>query len=250
MKLSRIFSRADDFDIVVIGAGGNGSHFLKAFADFDMFNRYAGYMNFRVHVHDDDFIEAHNTSRQAFNPASVGFNKAVNICSRINTTYGLDYKAYADRVSPLPQTTGLTTTIYVLAVDSPSFRHDFYTNNPHEFIIDMGNGDDFGQVWFVYDQAVRKTDAFKQYMKSLAKAAKSKDNSVSCSHLDSVKSQGLFVNNSMANIAATWMFNLFMYNPLLLNYVTYYNASSMKMNSLSMNVSYDSPCESPLINRI
>lgn len=250
MKIPSFLSKSDHIEIIVIGAGGNGSHFVKTFADFDMLNKHVEYMDFKVSVFDDDFIESHNTSRQAFNPASVGFNKAVNICSKINSSYGLTYKAYPEKYDCDRPHRLHHYRIFVLAVDSPSFRHSFYKNNPDDIIIDMGNGNDFGQVWFYYSPEIRKKDPFKRYMKSLYDARRRKRKHTSCSHLDSIKSQGLYVNNSMANIAATWIYNLIMYNPLSLNYVTYYNSKLMKMNSIACDVDYHHKCESPLINVI
>jgi hypothetical protein len=199
------WTKADDWNIVVIGAGGNGSHFLKHFATLDMLNRYLSYQHFKCYVYDDDRIEPHNTARQAFNHSAVGEFKSVNICSRINTTYGLEYKAEPTRFD-VPY--GLTpvnyniqrNTIFVLAVDDPKYRLEFYKVVRRYPIVDMGNGSNFGQVYFTFDEAMRSHPQFKSYLRSLYNQSRRKTKPVSCSHLDSVRTQGLFVNSMMGKL--------------------------------------------------
>ncbi len=244
------WSSEDNWDIVVIGAGGNGSHFLKNFATLDMLNKHLDYINFNVKVYDPDTIEIHNTARQQFNPASVGFNKAVNICSKINNQFGLDYSAIPEYFQiATSEKFNFLRTIYVLAVDDPKFRLEFYKNisSKNTSVIDMGNGNNFGQIHYFWNSKSRETERFKEYKKSLYNLSRRKTKGPSCSHIESVKSQGLFVNSTIAQLAATALFNLFMYNPKKIPFVTFYDEARIRVNTISALASYERKCSSPLI---
>lgn len=244
--MPREWSRPDDWEIYVIGAGGNGSHFLKAFASFDYFNKNIRYSNFKVHVYDDDVVEDHNTGRQAFNKASIGRNKAENMCSKINMNYGFAYKSYAEKFT-IGDWHPHHHHIYVLAVDDPKFRLEFYKEYGRAYIIDLGNGDDFGQVSFYYGEQCYHLPEFRSYFKSLRVASENKTPSVSCSHIDSVRSQGLFVNSQMALMSATWLYNIFMYNPTEIPIRAYFNSKDMVMTNLTRKAQYEQRIDSPLI---
>ena len=166
------FMKEEDATIVVIGAGGNGSHFLRSLAAYDYALQSLDHPKLKVKVWDMDVVEEHNIGRQAFGKASIDFNKAVNICSRINNTYGFEYEAYPKAFSPSDMWPLSGYTIFVLAVDSLEFRQEFFkytedfTNTDISF-MDLGNGNDFGQVVFLPNPDFKDEDYWKEHLEHI-----------------------------------------------------------------------------------
>lgn len=235
----RIYKEAHDIDIHVIGAGGNGSHFLKNLASMIYFKRMTNFSGtIRVRVFDPDVIEEHNVGRQAFNPIGVSENKAVNIVNRINRTYGLNFKAKPVLFDLNKcQTQTARAQIFVLAVDTVSFRSKFYfrVSDTQPDVIDMGNGDNFGQIMHLWSPDLYRHKHFKNYLAQIRNMP-DHDNRPSCSHIESVNTQGLFVNSLMGNLAANMIFNLIHYDYPKAPFATYLNTKTMNVNSLSVPI--------------
>ena len=89
--------------VLLIGAGGTGSHLFGALMALDHALRALGHPG-RLHVtvYDPDRVTAANLGRQAFWPADVGQNKAVTLVQRANLTLGLDWVGCRTPFGPTP----------------------------------------------------------------------------------------------------------------------------------------------------
>jgi len=242
---------ADDYTIVVIDARDTGSHFIRHLASMDQAMRSLRYHNFTVEVYDGDVISQFNIGRQAFNPISIGQNKAVNICSRVNNTYGFNYvaKPYDFVFSEMSTA---ARTIYVLCVDSVKFRKGFWSNakrlSSYSMVLDVGNDAFFAQAYFMFTKKLLKNTYFLQYFEALRTLAASKSHvSVSCSHEESIKTQGFFVNAGIAVSAANMLWKFFMYNSEKVPIAVFQDFQNDRFTSVSVPVEISTDHQSPLI---
>ncbi|MGV2885962.1 ThiF family adenylyltransferase [Paenibacillus taichungensis] len=99
------------FQICVIGAGGNGSHFTRT-----MLQLISGYLSsppeetrvgFDITLVDADRVEKKNFHRQLFDEDDLGEYKVVSLVERYADYYGIDCKAVTEFVTSLDMLTSL-----------------------------------------------------------------------------------------------------------------------------------------------
>lgn len=88
------------YKIVIIGAGGTGSHFIARFSQFlSNFNNM--YTSVEVSIVDGDHVEVNNLNRQNFIYGDLQQNKASVIAQAVKETYDLDFKAFSMYIEEL-----------------------------------------------------------------------------------------------------------------------------------------------------
>lgn len=83
------------YDLLVIGAGGTGTYFLKEVSrqiscSIEIKKRLRNLM-----IIDGDTVEEKNLERQCFAPEDIGRNKAVCMANILNDAFGLNWVSYA-----------------------------------------------------------------------------------------------------------------------------------------------------------
>lgn len=151
------------YRIVVVGAGGTGSHFIARFSQF--LASVQNHTEFGVVVVDGDHVEDSNLSRQVFSDCDVLQNKAEALTLAVAETYGLDFMAfphYLDSVDDLNRafshiaTTGYANensytnvNICIGACDNHRCRQvmeEWFQNSSDAIYIDAANEFSVGEV--------------------------------------------------------------------------------------------------------
>lgn len=225
--------------VVVIGAGGTGTHIVHGLAMLHNALIQLGHNGLAVNVYDDDVVEPHNVGRQRFGWADVGANKAHALIAHVNRLYGLDWRAGMRRFDPK---NGRMGNILITAVDNGSTRNAVHrafkmgiahndireVQEEHQELVsthywlDLGNGDKFGQVVLAAHDLPTCVDLFGRY---------GEEESVgSCSAQESLTQQDLFINQSVATAGLSLLWDLFRRGKVTSN-VIYLNLKDHTMRS-------------------
>lgn len=196
----------------LIGVGGTGSLVLPRLARMDYGLKLLGHPGLMVFSYDDDIVEQFNIGRQNFTDTDLRRNKAVCITEKCNLGYGLLWKAYRRKFEPRLSN---MANITIICVDNFKFRKSFYDFieknrnkknkkrfEPYEqpyFIIDGGNGKDFGQV--VVSQWLKRPSLKNPI--ELFPDMELQDNEetqgiAGCSYEESLARQDFFINDEIA----------------------------------------------------
>lgn len=81
------------YKIVIVGAGGTGSHFIARFSQF-LASFDSSHARVDVAVVDGDMVEEGNIARQNFGTGDVMQNKAEAIAAAVADTYGLTFHTF------------------------------------------------------------------------------------------------------------------------------------------------------------
>lgn len=217
--------------INLIGCGGTGSLILSRLARLDAALRQLQHPGLHVTTYDGDVVEKHNIGRQNFTPADIEKNKAYCLTEKINLAYGLHWEAVDQFVTKknYPK-----ANITLTAVDNAEFRmitDEHFKNykstsnytyfNTNLYWLDTGNGKDFGQVILSTVQSIKQPKKSKfNKQKTLptvvdifgdmnAFDSEETQGIESCSFVDSIRKQDLFINDAIAVNAATLLWKLF-----------------------------------------
>ena len=196
--------------ISVIGIGGTGSFILSRLARLNFALQEMGHLGLHVKAFDPDIIEYFNVGRQNFLPTDVGENKATCMIEKCNFSYGLDWEAYEEYHSGV-----MDSNITICCVDNMKFRKILYKskiNSRHKedfkipyYLIDCGNGKDFGQVILsnVNDENRSKSIQKLKTLYDIFPNADKQDTTKiqgtrGCSYKEKLEEQDLFINDSIA----------------------------------------------------
>jgi PRTRC genetic system ThiF family protein len=224
-----LLNPTNPISMIVVGCGGTGSHFLHAIARADLALTAMDHPGFSVTVFDPDKVELPNMGRSEFNRNYVEVNKAVALVSHINRSYGTNWKAVPHAYEPIKGSRlseDRLANLIVSCVDTVSTRfsiakmlsnikgsYKFHRDRP-AYWLDFGNSKYTGQAILSTTGTVAQpkskkfipignlpsvTEEFGELLKSSEKA----DPSPSCSMLQSLNEQSLYINSALANYGAS-----------------------------------------------
>jgi len=212
----------DTIKIVVFGIGGTGSLLLSNLARMNNALKSIGHMGIKVIAIDDDIVESHNVGRQMFYPPDIGRKKAEVLITRINNSYGFDWQSYSERLNEKTEVyKSFKTNLVFSCVDSIESRKfikkfceksaEYSKNSAKEFKlyywIDCGNTKDTGQVKIAsYNNKTKKLFDVFHIWKGIEKNII--PDMPSCSAVDSLRKQDLFINSFVALAAANITWNI------------------------------------------
>lgn len=227
--------------IAVIGAGGTGSYVLQGLAKIDLAIKEIvhGSKGISVHVYDDDIISESNCVRQLYHKDEVGEYKSVVLVNNINRYYSNTWEAFPRKFYKSNNDYHLV----VVCVDSMKSRREIYNilkksdcRFPSFYIIDYGNGKDFGQVllnhYIVNPKNKRhrlQWDLPESYLKT-----KDDDNEPSCSISQALNKQKMFVNPIIANLGLDLIYNL-LTKPIIHDKGLFFNLENGSMKKINFN---------------
>lgn len=220
--------------ITLIGVGGTGSHVLDGLGRMNQALVMLGHNGLMVYAMDPDDVQPHNIGRQKFGWSDLSKNKAVQSIARCNRMYGTEW-LYKDELW-----TGVDmSNIMITAVDNnatrlkmqglfrnPSIKKHFHHGvaKDHKYWLDLGNDDRYGQV-------VLGGPGIKTSIELLGENnfpnIPAKD---SCSMEESLSTQDLFINQSIATIGLNLIWSLFRYGKIDYN-ACFLNLRTGKMKS-------------------
>lgn len=198
--------------VVVVGAGGNGSIFMSHLCRIWQAWTKLGGAPFAIELWDDDVVSEANLARQCFCEADVGLPKAIVLAQRLRSFYGIPVKPVTTRVVRPPDSFMSSTGLVIVGcVDNLETRRVIRGGalkavklaDQQRYWLDLGNGNDFGQV-ILGGHGLK--DFFDIYPEQL-KADDPKD-APSCSLAEALTKQDLFINSTVAALAGQLLWTL------------------------------------------
>lgn len=212
--------------VVVIGAGGSGSHMVADLAVLHQSMIDLGHPEgIDCTVCDFDHVSTANVGRSRFFQADIGANKAQTIVNRVNACYGLNFKAISEKVEADSRGFALTSADLVIGcVDTRESRRSIHAilhgarrYGRAIYWLDLGNGEVDGQVILGEvgdiqgDRLPCVTDLFPEM---LDVSLDPKDPGPSCSRAEALTRQSAFVNKAASMHGISMLSMLFRYGQM------------------------------------
>lgn len=205
------FSRYETIGVALVGTGGNGSKLATGLKSLALALRETKDIELQVALIDPDTVEKPNLARQNFWPADLGHNKAVALATRINLGSGLSWEAIPRELESQDL---IGTQIIITATDNRSSRALVAQNtNYSQLWLDLGNNARDGQV--VLGGYGLPTSA--ELWPELVDPSKEEADAPSCSTLEALFKQDLYVND----FAAIWGLQI-LWDLLFRNEISYH----------------------------
>lgn len=140
-------------DLVVIGCGGTGGHYINNLGRFLHSYQYTREFDLRIILVDGDIVEQKNLARQPFIGEDVGKNKAEVMSEIMQQVYGVPcefYDQYVDYASDIQRLVREDAVIFLVgAVDNHQCRksmHDFFVSSDTCIYLDSANEYSVGEL--------------------------------------------------------------------------------------------------------
>ena len=210
--------------VLVVGAGGNGSKLTVGMKNLHGALRALGHPGIQLVLADGDTVSTSNLVRQSFYPADVGLNKATVLINRINTSCGLAWETVPRHLTA-HDLTDTQIDLLVSCVDSRAARRELANGLEHSqrviYHLDLGNLRDCGQmvlgaVLGYYNRRAkdRLRTAFELFAE-LTDTSLPEDDAPSCSTMEALEKQDLFVNDTLVASALSLLWRLLRYGEIM-----------------------------------
>lgn len=218
--------RYNPIKVLVVGAGGNGSkvsiglrHLSAALEALDGPNH-----RLDITIADGDTIEHHNLVRQAFYPSDIGQNKAVVLANRINLSSGTKWDAIPRHITST-DVINLRPDIVIACVDNRAARRAVHEGADHPnssvtYTLDLGNTATSGQVILGtpkhahHRETGPRLPTAPELHPELVDTSMPEDDTPSCSTIESLDKQDLYINDTLATHALNLLWQLFRYRQI------------------------------------
>jgi PRTRC genetic system ThiF family protein len=205
--------------VALVGAGGNGGKVLSGLRHLHLALIALGCRGLHVTVYDPDTVSTSNLARQAFYPADVGLPKAIVLVNRLNIACGLGWEAEPVRFTATEKRWERQADIVISCVDSRAARAEVHRFVTHEgcstaYWLDLGNGQYGGQVLMgqprnaVNKGRIGRLRTAAELWPEIIDTALPEDEIPSCSTLEALERQDLFVNDALAQYALNLLWRL------------------------------------------
>lgn len=195
-------------DIVIVGCGGTGSHYIKELGRYLYGNNCLRNDEIRIILVDGDLVENKNLVRQAFLPQDIGYNKAQVMAEMLSQTYGLSidyYDGYIDCEKDIEKLVRDDSLVFLVGcVDNHQCRqsmHNFYMNREHCVYMDSANEYQSGEI--VIGSRIGGVEMYPDraaYFPDVLQEGAVKRSEESCEVLNQVEPQHLLTNQFAALI--------------------------------------------------
>lgn len=220
-----------EISVNLIGCGGTGSKILSGLASMHIALTELGKVGLNVYVYDGDVVTKSNIGRQVYSPSDVGYYKSDVMVTRINRFYGLEWKSETvnydkNLIHSTTYVDRLKANITIIAVDNIEARKQINKFLLKEepcneqfkplYIIDTGNSRFDGQV-VAYTACIISQPDMGDENNDAVWTLKSpfelynmveQPNEPSCSVIESLRTQDLYINNTIADFAMHWLWSL------------------------------------------
>lgn len=231
--------------ILLVGAGGTGSHVLRRLATMHLAMVELGHpAGLNVTVIDPDTVSKTNVGRQNFYPSDVGQPKASILVNRCNLLMQTNWTAEQTK---LTENTYLRTRpdIVIGCVDNRKGRaailgaiRNSNRNSGSTYWIDAGNREHDGQVILgqvagrekLENRLPHAADLFPEIVDVTQDET---DEAPSCSLAEALEKQSLFINDTIANAVCNLLWELFRYGQIK-HHGSFINLKSGRVNPLSI----------------
>ncbi len=202
------------YSLIVVGAGGTGTYFLKEFSRF--LSGKEGLPVASMTIFDGDTVEQKNLERQAFTEDDLGQNKAAVMADVLNASFGLNWQSvgeYLLKPSQLADVVGFNTVPVIIGcVDNHACRlvvEEYVSSVENCFYLDSANEFDTGEVIFSYKVGNKLISPCRShYFPKIREKSKAR-NEISCEELNIVSPQHIATNMAAGNILLTEICSIF-----------------------------------------
>lgn len=203
-------------NVLVVGAGGTGSHMLTGLAQMHHAMVALGHPGgLNVTVMDADTVSTTNVARQMFFPSDVGRNKAEVLVQRINMAMGLRWEAWAERLTD--EVFLNRWDIIIGCVDNRATRATIAAGEAYRPIywLDAGNTQHGGQIVLGQIGQNKELPHVGDLLpETLDGALDAGDDTPSCSMAEALERQSLYTNRAMALYGLNLLADLFRYGKI------------------------------------
>lgn len=242
--------------VFVIGAGGTGSQVVTNLARMNMSLQALGHPGLYVTLFDPDIVTEANIGRQLFSEAEIGLNKAVALVTRINRFFGYAWKAEGKSFPSSrkhEKDNPELANIIITCTDNIRSRLDLWrllkhhrknTHNDEKapiYWMDFGNAQTTGQVLIgnirnkIYQPAsteyhpIPKMNVITE--ETSYSTIEEKDSGPSCSLMEALQKQDLFINSMLAQIGCDILWRMFREGRTLYR-GAYLNLDTLRVNPI------------------
>lgn len=202
--------------VLVVGAGGTGSHVLTGLAQLHHAMVALGHPGgLDVSALDSDTVSASNVGRQMFFPSDIGRSKSQVLIQRLNMAMGLNWNAIDGRLTEEAHLSNLD--VIIGCVDNRATRKVIagYRDHSSLYWLDCGNTQQGGQIVLGQlgsgKQLPHIGDLFPETLDASLDAT---DDAPSCSMAEALEKQSLFINRAMALYSLNMLSELFRYGQI------------------------------------
>lgn len=216
----------------LVGVGGTGTHMLSCLASISHTLKAVGMVPLQVNAFDPDNVEPANVGRQSFAPSEIGLNKAVAAVTRINRYFGTEWRAHP----VIYENDGnyrnveISRNILITCVDNIASRFHMRELFPNSkdllnkrafnsvtlplYWLDIGNDRYTGQIvlgTLLPSKSRRKGHRamLPTFVEMFPEMKGKKDPAEpSCSTLEAITRQDLFINKLLATLAGDLLWQL------------------------------------------
>ena len=192
-------------DIVVVGCGGTGSHYIKELGRL-LFGGHGYNKDLQIILADGDVVEEKNLVRQAFLPQDIGRNKAHVMAEILSQVYGVEarfYDRYIDSPIDLEALVrGDAVVLLIGCVDNHQCRqsmHRFYMERENCIYMDSANEFSAGEV--VIGSRIGNVEMYPdrcQYFPEVLETNEKRRSEESCEVLNQSSPQHMLTNQLAA----------------------------------------------------
>lgn len=210
--------------IALVGCGGNGSRMLSGLRHLHHALEALGFSGLDVTVFDPDTVSESNLARQAFYWPDIGLHKAVVLVNRLNIACGLEWSAVPAKFEPGHDLSSYGWDFLITCVDSRGARAQVAEalENPNfgvRYWLDMGNDLETGQVCLGQVDHVPDSDSpglptAVELWPEIADTTIPEADAPSCSTLEALERQDLFVNELVTGFALNLLWRLLRHGKL------------------------------------
>lgn len=230
------------YQILVIGAGGTGTYFLKEFSRYLSGNSKAMKKIYSLSVADGDLVEKKNLARQAFDKADIGQKKATVMASLLNDSFGLNWSAYGKyllNTEQIDHVLNKSNNMYdrsdkipviIGCVDNHACRllcEDYFYSKDNCIYFDSANEFSSGEI--VYASRIKgKTISSprSQFFPDIKKGDLRNVEEMSCTELNAATPQHIVVNMNAGLCLLSAVARL-LEEDVLLSGITFFDAMNM-----------------------
>jgi PRTRC genetic system ThiF family protein len=217
-ELSRDVLSQEPLHVAVAGVGGTGSEVISGLINLHHALVAFGYGGIRVSAFDPDTVSPANIVRQRYTQADLGRAKATTLINRVNLACGFDWLAF-DRKFDGDAARG-SWDVVVSCVDTRAARRSLHKAafadgfRLWKFWLDIGNDETTGQAILGTPRNRKKKvmhmlPCATELHPELMDTSLPEDDRPSCSAIEALAKQDLFVNKRAALAGLDLLWELF-----------------------------------------
>lgn len=200
--------------LIVVGAGGTGTYFLKEFSRF--IHGTDALKNFgKMVIFDGDTVEGKNLARQCFTQEDIGRNKASVMAEVLNDAFSLKWESYATYLTDIKQLDEVTKNfapVIISCVDNHACRlllEEFFHKKKTCIYFDSANEFETGECVYSYKKEGNVEGPVRShYFPDIKEKQHKKVTELSCEELNNVEPQHIFTNMFAGNLLCSGMAKL------------------------------------------